>query len=228
MRFNPAQIDSLAAEYVLGTLHGSGRQRFEQLLTERGDIRQAVWRWERSLNQIACGLKPCSPPRRVWKEIRTRIDATRPAARRRLSWWRSLWLGIPTAAASAWLAVAFLSGPPVSQVEQVAVFSDQNADALWIVSADLELGVIRAEAVSAVAMTADTSFELWVLQADGPPLSLGLLPAYPGTTDTPVSRELASVLAGAGRLAISVEPAGGSPTGLPTGPVVYQASLLKI
>ncbi len=225
MKLNETQVDALSAEYVLGTLHGSGRLRFEQLLSERGDIRQAVWRWERHLNQMACAVTPSSPPPRVWKKIQFRIERSSRLARPASSFWRGLWLALPTAAASAWIAITFLSGPIPTQV---AVFANQDADAMWVVSANLETGSIRTEAVGEVDIEAGSVYELWVLPADGPPLSLGLLPEYPGAADRSISDQLAAALAGSGRLAISIEPAGGSPTGLPTGPVVYQASLLKI
>jgi anti-sigma-K factor RskA len=57
--------------------------------------------------------------------------------------------------------------------------------------------------------------ELWLLPAGRPPVSLGLLPAS-GRLAVPLGPALASGLPGA-MLAISDEPAGGSPTGLPGG-----------
>lgn len=225
MKFTAAQIDALSAEYVLGTLHGPARRRFEQLQSERGDVRVAVWRWERHLNGLSDGLKSAPPPGRVWKRIRERIDSTTERSASTSSWWRSFWLAVPAAAAIAWLALSLL---PLQPQLQVAVFADTNADALWIVSANLDEGSVRTEAVSAVPLASGTSFELWVLPADGPPQSLGLLPEYPNAVDVTISPALRAALAGSGRLAISVEPAGGSTTGLPTGPVVYQASLLRI
>ena len=40
---DPQLIDQLAGEYVLGTLTGAPRARFERLLRERADVRSAVW-----------------------------------------------------------------------------------------------------------------------------------------------------------------------------------------
>ena len=134
-------------------------------------------------------------------------------------------LALPTAIAAAWLAVALLPAPTA---ERMAVFADQNAETLWVISADLDQGLLQTEAVNAPASASNTSYELWVLPAEGPPLSLGLLPVIAGSVETQISAQLVAALAGAGRLAISVEPVGGSPTGLPTGPVVYQASLVTI
>ena len=135
MRYDAEQVDYLAAEYVLGTLHGGARRRFDRLMTDRADVRFAVWRWERHLNGFVAGLRPQKPRRHVWQNIRRRINLTqtgKPASIRR---WRGFWLAIPTAAAAAWLAVALL---PTPTAERLAVFADQNAEALWVVSTDLD------------------------------------------------------------------------------------------
>ncbi len=225
MRYDAAQVEYLAAEYVLGTLHGPARRRFDRLSTDRADVRFTVWRWERHLNGFASGLEPRKPPRHVWRNIRDRVNLSQPAKTASLQRWRGFWLAIPTAVAAAWLTVALL---PVPTAERIAVFADQNAEALWVISADLDKGLIQTEAVNVPALASDSSYELWILPAEGPPLSLGLLPLDLGSVETPISAQLVTALAGAGRLAISLEPAGGSPTGLPTGPVVYVASLVTI
>ena len=54
------------------------------------------------------------------------------------------------------------------------------------------------------------------MPAHGAPRSLGLLPGGSGTVAL-----RGQVLAGADTLAVTLEPAGGSPTGAPTGPIVY-------
>lgn len=222
MRYDAAQVDYLAAEYVLGTLRGPARRRFDRLITDRADVRFAVWRWERHLNDLACGVESRKPPRRVWKKICRRIDETN---QRSFARWRALWLALPTAAAMAWLAIGIW---PTQAQDRVAVFADQDVEALWVISADLDSGLLQTETVSAPALAAGSSFELWILRGNEPPLSLGLLAVIPGSIETEISAELVAALTSAGRLAISLEPAGGSPTGLPTGPVVYQASLVTI
>ncbi len=225
MRYDAAQVEHLAAEYVLGTLQGAARRRFDRLITDRADVRFSVWRWERHLNGLASGLEPRKPPRRVWRNIRHHIDQSQPTKAEYFGRWRGLWLALPTAIVAAWLAVALLPAPTP---ERIAVFADQNAEALWVISADLDQGFIQTEAVNAPALASNTSYELWILPAEGPPLSLGLLPVSAGSVETQISAQLVTALAAAARLAISVEPTGGSPTGLPTGPVVYQASLITI
>jgi anti-sigma-K factor RskA len=73
---------------------------------------------------------------------------------------------------------------------------------------------------------AGKSYELWGLPDGGAPVSLGLLPA-----SGEVRRDLVAAqrvaLAASTKVAVSLEPAGGSPTGAPTGPVLYVAELQR-
>ena len=223
MKYDAALVDNLASEYVLGTLRGPARRRFDRLMTDRADVRFAVWRWERRLNGLAEGIVPKKPPRRVWKNITRRIDtSTRTGL---LDRWRAMWITLPAAAAFAWLAVAIF---PIQALDRVAVFADETTATMWVISADLDTGLLQAQTVNAPDLAPDSSFELWILRGNLPPLSLGLLSVTAGAVETEMSAELIAALTDFGQLAISLEPAGGSPTGLPTGPVLYQASLVTI
>lgn len=225
LKYNAIQIDHLAAEYVLGTLHAGARRRFEQLITDRADVRFAVWRWERHLNAFASGILPHAPRRRVWQQIQRRIDLPRRSTMSASTWWQNLRVAVPAAIAAAWLAVVLL---PTQNTDRMAIFADQDAAAQWVISADLDRGVLRTEPVAAKAAAADTSYELWLLPTEGAPLSLGLLSVSAGAVEIPLSAHLAKALGTAANLAISREPLGGSPTGLPTGPILYKATLVKI
>ena len=58
-------------------------------------------------------------------------------------------------------------------------------------------------------------------------MSLGLIPGA-GEATLPLLAAQIDVLVRTSTLAVSVEPAGGSPTGAPTGPVIYTAPLVAI
>jgi len=63
---------------------------------------------------------------------------------------------------------------------------------------------------------------LWEVLIAGVPRSLGLLAAQ-GATELPLKRALLGAVA----LAVSQKPRGGSPTGAPTGPVVWTGEWLE-
>jgi anti-sigma-K factor RskA len=67
--------------------------------------------------------------------------------------------------------------------------------------------------------------ELWLVRAEVPPRSLGLIPTA-GEARLQLGQEATTALLSGGLLAVSQEPKGGSPTGLPTGPVVFTGPLL--
>tara|TARA_R110000823_G_scaffold47903_9_gene121843 strand:+ start:26834 stop:27523 length:690 start_codon:yes stop_codon:yes gene_type:complete len=225
---DPQLIDQLAGEYVLGTLTGAPRARFERLLRERADVRSAVWRWESYLGGLSSVLEPITPPPAVWNAVERRIW---PAPPSRL--WDSLrlWRSWSAVASSAFLALlllyAPLSAPPVSVPDHVGMIGE-GSEPLWLISANLDTGEISARAVNAVAADVDKAFELWMLPESGQPVSMGLLPVSGGSVSRALPAGLLALLKQSKGIAVSIEPAGGSPTGLPTGPVVHTARIVAL
>jgi anti-sigma-K factor RskA len=83
-------------------------------------------------------------------------------------------------------------------------------------------GDVAIDPVRSQDLSAQKSFELWAI-AGGPPKPLGLVSATPGK---PLVVPASAVGAAGTVLAVSLEPEGGSPTGLPTGPVLFQGKVL--
>lgn len=236
MRYdNPQLIQRLASEYVLGTLTGRARRRFESWMRDSYHVRSAVWHWERQLSPLAESANSVQPRARVWERVqeRTGAKAERELARvpwfERLGWWRGFSL-VATAAAlvlAVMLARTPTEVPPAQQY--VAVVNGPEAQPLWVVSVDATQGRLAIRSHNAAAPAATNSYELWILPAGGAaPRSLGVMPTGTGSVDTELPVELRPLLASAQGLAVSLEPAGGSPTGAPTGPVVYQAAIVSI
>jgi anti-sigma-K factor RskA len=77
-------------------------------------------------------------------------------------------------------------------------------------------------------MASGTAWEMWMLPGGtAAPVSMGLI-----SIDRDQVMKIAPALAGrmgeAWGIAMSVEPAGGSPTGTPTGPVIFKGQCVKI
>ena len=84
MNYNRADLlDRLASEYVLGTLHGAARRRFDKVLVESSAARAAVHAWEQRLAVLAASVPPVAPPPRVWTATEARIASTAASAARR-------------------------------------------------------------------------------------------------------------------------------------------------
>jgi anti-sigma-K factor RskA len=209
-------IEMLAAEYVLGTLRGPARRRFERLCAANAVADAARIRWEDRLAALALKLKPEQPRDEVWRRIRGAIGGgARP---RRLVRW------LPLAAAAAllgfavWLGPRLLHGP--TPTVAVTTLGADPAHAQWRVERTADGHRLRIVTLATLASNPAQVYELWALPRDGkPPVSLGLLPRQ-GDIARQLNDTQSAALLAAGKLAVSIEPPGGSPTGAPTGPVV--------
>lgn len=234
MRYtDPALLDALAREYVLGTLRGRARQRFERILREQPSARTAVFAWERRLQDLDGAPPAEAPPARVWPMIESRIAFAGASARRRVSFVQRT----VQALAAGIAAVALVGGgyllnqyvateqAPVASA-YVSVVTNADGEDIWLVRIADDSGEIEVSVTGDVAPLDNRVYQLWMLPDGGNPVSLGLLPDSGSSTGT-VSSEALSALARSANLAVSTEPPGGSPTGQPTGDVVYVAALVR-
>lgn len=224
---NPRRRAALAAEYALGTLQGPARQRFERLLRDDLVLRHEVEQWQNDFYPALLDTLPENPPpRRVWERIAL---YTRPVPRRESrGLWRSVgfWRGWAVLASVALLVLVLWQWLPAPRTDYVAVLQDQSQHPAWLVRIDRASGQFRIETLRPQTRAADRSFELWLLPGGRQaPLAVGLLPAH-GRAELPLSPPLRQALAQASGLAVSLEPAGGSPTDKPTGPVLYQGAVV--
>ncbi len=90
---NPKLHKALAAEYVVGTLRGPARRRFERVLESEPSVRAEVYFWELCFSEMTEAVPPVSPPSEAWTYLRSRMPAARPAmatqAPRRALWAKS-------------------------------------------------------------------------------------------------------------------------------------------
>lgn len=216
--------DALAADYVVGTLRGGARRRFEALLPAHASLRDATVAWRDRLMPLTGELAPVQPSSAVWRRISDRLEAgkapsTPSGAWQRLSFWRGLTAFASVAAVGLALVLANprAVAPPVLVVlaaTNAAASGAQTTPIVASISGDGATLVTRA--IVPVAVRADRSLELWAVPANGAPRSLGVMPNAGGVVA--LRRQ---VLVGADTLAVTLEPAGGSPSGAPTGPIVY-------
>ena len=166
-----------------------------------------------------------APPAHVWPRIAAAVGTRRERPTRGVGLWQAL--------AASLAAVAVLLGGlyfnqtrSVDQAQYVAVVTDQQTGPVWLLQAFAR--ELRVSTVNPRPAPAGNSYELWMLQGAGlPPVSLGLIPGT-GNAVLPLNAAQLGVLAQTMTLAVSLEPAGGSPTGLPTGPVIFTAPLLRV
>lgn len=79
---NPELNKALAAEYVVGTLRGPARRRFERVLESEPSVRAEVYFWELCFSEMTEAVPPVKPPPAAWAYLRSRMPAVRPAVAR--------------------------------------------------------------------------------------------------------------------------------------------------
>ena len=222
--------DALAAEYVAGTLRGPARRRFENLLPGHPALQRAVRQWQDRLMPLTGAVQPETPPARVWQAVQQRLWP-KPVAEIQ-PWWRrlALWRSVSALATVAALSFGLLLSNPVpTQAPVLVVLQSTGAGGVtvssFIASVSGDGSSLVTQPIQPVALQADRVLELWSLPPQGAPRSLGLIKAN-GTTVLARDRlPLTLLKGGTAALAVSVEPPGGSPTGAPTGPVVFAGKL---
>jgi anti-sigma-K factor RskA len=224
--------DILAAEYVLGVLPAEERQAAAARIDAEPAFSRLVDRWEVDFSPMQAAYQPVEPPASVKVAIDRRLfSSTAQATVEKASLWSSLafWRGLAAAAVAAFaLYVAVpLINPPAQQpqAQLIASLAADGSDVHYLVIYDPAKGEVGLSHVSG-DRASGKDFELWMIEGNNPPVSMGVIPAEAGRLA--VSEANRAKLAAGSVLAVSLEPTGGSPTGQPTGPVVAAGPLSAI
>jgi anti-sigma-K factor RskA len=218
--------DLLAAELALGVLEGAERITAVQRAARDRAFALLVEAWEQRLAPWAAEIREVSPPPEVWD----RISSALPAQTRRNGLWHSLnfWRGLSFAAGA--LAAACLVGliylGTLTPRQALIATIEGGGQRHFVATIDSVRGTV---AVVPAAFSADATRvpELWLIPPDGRPRALGLLRADQ-TVVLALPPELATLAKNNAVLAVSLEPPGGSTTGLPTGPVIATGKLTSL
>ncbi|TXL74788.1 hypothetical protein FHP25_15345 [Vineibacter terrae] len=228
--------EALAAEHVLGLLSPADAAAAERRIAGDAAFAAAVAAWRARLADLDQTAAPLPVGEALWARIRAgiappaegvRASASAAETRRLSHLWNSLvfWRGLAgaaIAAAAALLVTIGLAPAPQDQPAFVAVLTtDQGRPgAVMHAYADGRVTLIPLEIAP---IPRGRSLQLWSISTAAPsPVAIGLMDQVRtirldlGNLSPAQLRQ---------RFAVSLEPAGGSPTGLPTGPVVMQGQM---
>ena len=223
--------DVIAGEYVLGTLDQQSSEQVEAAMARDPHWAEAVAAWEARLRGLVALAPPEAPPADLWTQVE---EAVWPgAAPSRVRFWRAkgFWQSWAIGASLAAAALAVLAILPRQTAPQMlaVLVADANQPA-FMAQVDASGGLQLAAAISAGGVrpnvAAGRSLELWGLPPGAAaPRSLGVLPKDPGIFRVAPGQlhAVPDML-----IMISQEPEGGSPTGQPTGPVVFYGRLAAV
>jgi len=222
----PEERDALAGEYVLGTLEAGAAREVERVLASDAELREALELWEARLAPLTALAPEEAPPADLWNRIEAALPGARVApSRQRFERWRFehwrpnpwRWLALGSSAVAAGLAALLLTRPAPEAPMMTVLLSGRDQPA-WLVEAERD-GALRLAAVNRQPVPADRVMQLWALPRGATaPTSLGLIPSEAGqySVSTTAIRPSPGML-----IEITLEPPGGSPTGRPTGPILF-------
>jgi anti-sigma-K factor RskA len=171
---------------------------------------------------MAEAVAPITPPAGVWRRIEQRLEA-----RKSFSWWKALGLMASGAVAALLVVAVLLPTDKAAQAAYVAVLSDPKTNQpVLVATAERADMALRVNVLDPKIRVSGRSLELWALPREGKPRSLGVV-ANEERGNLKLLAAADQTLGDVPALAISLEPAGGSPTGQPTGPVLYTGPCVK-
>ncbi|MDE1197254.1 anti-sigma factor [Pseudomonas sp. Bc-h] len=214
---------ALAADYAIGLMPTTARRRFENLLIDDPNLRAEVAQWQESLVGLTTSLEPQPVPERVWQQIVARIEPQRLHVPEKRPFWS--WMRI--AAVACTLLVAVIVGVIYNRDKpdfNATLVAGNQQPALTVQAFDRYL---KIDPVAVASVETGRSLELWAIPADGVPVSLGVIPDN-GKGRVDLSDSQRRLLGSQTTMAITLEPKGGSPSGKPTGPILYKGQLASL
>lgn len=219
----PSLRRALAADYAIGLMSLAARRRFEQLLLEDAALRVELARWQENLASLTEALPEHAVPERVWQGITARIEPQELHVPQK----RPFWNWLRATVAIGLLVIAVTLGVIYNRDDARYSATLVSADAQPALKVQAHENYLQVEPLTLAAIDPGQSLELWAIPADGKPISLGVIPAG-GKGKVELSDTQKVLIGKPIALAVSLEPKGGSPTGQPTGPVLYQGALAAL
>lgn len=225
MTFDRKDIPAIADDYVLGLLETVEAAAVEVAMEQDGELRAAIAASRERFLPLDTGVEPAAINDDLWNSIETRLplqekssanNSTRTANDNRRNGWRSI--AISAIAATVVLAAGLtFSLTRTTEPLVIAVLVNEAGEVQAVVE-DFGNETATVRMLADFAVPQDKTIQVWTLPSkEVGPVSLGLIegvrsarlegPALP----RPRSDQLYE---------ITLEQAGGSPTGKPTGPIL--------
>lgn len=238
-------LDAGAAEYVLGLLDGDELAEAEGRLAADGDFAAAVDAWRLRLADLDATAPRLPADAVLWQRIAASLEPARPRpatplraaglrptlrSGRLTPLWQSLrlWRGLTATAslAAAALLVMIAVGPARQAAPAfVAVLMSDAGRPAAVLQADTD-GHVTLIPLAVAPLPAGRALQVWTRPMPSAPLvAIGLMDQV---RTVRLDLRHASPARLSQYFAVSLEPAGGSPTGLPTGPVLMQGDLAAV
>lgn len=241
----------VAGEFVLGVLDAAAREAVKRRLRDDAALAADVQRWENRLSPLFDEIVGVVVPERIWASIREAIRFGTPRSSTSASpttsggWWDSagFWRGVSGLAVAASIALAVALGTrvppapvavpepaptpmPTTAVPMAATLAGDDGRPGFVAALDPQ---VRRLTVTPLAdpPANDRVQELWIIPKGGRPVSLGLLDPR-RTQAHSLDESLLRHFGDEALLAVTLEPLGGAPGGIPSGPVIAKGQVARL
>jgi anti-sigma-K factor RskA len=227
----PPSDEVLAGEFVLGVLGDEQRRALQARIAIDPVFARQVAEWERRLGSLAASVVSVEPPAQLWGRVCSRLGwASAPA---RTGLWQSLgfWRSLAAIAVAAAIAAVIFGRIPqkaprreTAALQPVTTLARDSGAPGWLASIDVARGTLLLVPVPAPADARGRVPELWLIPKGQAPRPLGLLSSN-RSRGIAVPANLRAALTSGALLAVSLEPPGGAPHGVPTGPIIAKGAI---
>lgn len=253
---DPPDHGPQAGEYVLGVLDQAQRAQVQARIAHDPAFAAEVAQWEAHLAPLLEELQPVAVPDYVWARLRAALAlpeakpvpaTSAPKAAPTGFWnnlglWRSVGIGsLATAVVAVLALVSTLRNvppapqpPPVAQQspaasgmpQMVSTLAQDDGSTGYVATMDARNG--RMTIMPMQPMHQDGRVpELWIIPKGGKPISMGVMdPEHP--VEHVLPEPMRKLLRADALLAVTMEPPGGAPGGVATGPVVAKGAITAL
>lgn len=230
---------TLAASWALGLAEGPELERGARLYREDSAFRAEAHGWIARLAPLLDEVGAVAPPDALWSGIESGLapafgaNDNAPLLQRQLRLWRGVTAMMTAVAAAFAMLLLFrpaervvVPGPPAAPASAplVAMVGEDQDEMMVVANWDPAQRRLVLAVAGDMSPDPGKSHELWVIPGDGTPRSLGTMPAG-RMMRMDLAEPRAGLLRPGSTIAISLEPPGGSPTGAPTGPMMWSGKL---
>lgn len=225
----PGDRDQIAGEYVMGLLGEEEGARLEAAARNDTALAAAIAHWRERFSGLDAVADRLDPGPLLWERIETALarpaPAVAPAADESSGWWQSLAFWRVVALGGSAAAILFAGIITLQLVQRpgmpvaVAVLEAEDSTPGAIVEAFAD-GSVILRPLEAIPVPAGRALQVWTLwDREVGPVSLGVLDRAQrirlpgGKQPRPRNEQLYE---------ITLEPETGSPTGRPTGPILFK------
>lgn len=219
-----------AAELALGLLEGDDLRQAEMRRRTDPAFAAEVVSWERHFELLFRSWPEVDPPSSA-QEMLARVIGRHPANDNSARGWKiATFLSGAAAAVLAVFLILPKDGPPamapVAEGQTLMATTLTGQDGLTKLPVVIDVSKRQLRMAAGLDIPARRSAQLWLIVGSATPAPIGILKRSDGGLSAKL--DISGAIPADATLAISIEPAGGSPTGMPTGPVVASGTLTRI